>query len=153
MQAITVAIADDDGTRRARYEHFLQGAQGIRVLTDANTSACDIGSIRELNPRVLLVSLKQCTDADYAMLDSLRRECPEMGVILLTDEALPHDDLIMQALAKGARGYLNLEAGSVHISKAVHVIERGEAWVPRKMLKKVMDQILIGYQQDRAIPN
>lgn len=153
MQAITVAIADDDEIRRARYEHFLQGAPGIRVLTDVTARTGDISKIRELNPRVLLVSLKQCSDADYAMLNSLRRECPEMGVILLTDEASPHDDLIIQALAKGARGYLNLEAGSAHISKAVRVIERGEAWVPRKMLKKVMDQILIGYHQDKATSN
>lgn len=149
MRAITVAIADNDGERRARYEHFLHDAQGIIVLTDVATRESDIDRIRRLKPRVLLLSLQQCIAANYAMLDSLRRECPEMGVIVLTDEAAPQEDQVMQALAKGARGYLNLEAGSVHISKAVHVIERGESWVPRKMLRTVMDQILIGYHQAR----
>lgn len=140
MRAITVAIADDNREKRAKYEHALQGAQGIMVLTDIAANESDITRIRRLNPRVLLVSLKEATDADCAMLNLLRRECPEMRMILLTDESVIQEDQVMQALAKGAHGYLNPEADPVHISKAVHVIDRGEAWVPRRMLGGIMDQ-------------
>jgi len=161
MQPITVAIADDDGGRRARFEHSLQAEQGIHVLADVvtspdemtanrrlgtrtNMSAIDnlVARIRRLKPRVLLADMKQCTDADCAMLVSLRRECPETLVVLLADETEPQEERVMQALAKGARGYLNLEADPLHISKAVHMVDRGEAWVPRQMLGKVMDQVL-----------
>lgn len=140
MRAITVAIADDDGGRRAKYENSLQGAEGIRVLTYAAISAGDITKIRQLNPRVLLVSMKQC--ADCAMLDALRRECPETRVILFTDESFPQEDQLMHALAKGVRGYLSLEAGMAQISKAVHLIDSGDAWVPRRVLGNILDQIL-----------
>lgn len=142
MRAITVAIVDDDSEKRARCEYALQGAQGIRVLTDVATSESNITKILRLNPRVLFVSLKESIDADCAMLNSLRSERPEMRVILLADESAAQEKQIMQALAKGAHGYLNLETGTVHISKAVHVINRGEAWVPRRMLGKIMNQIL-----------
>ena len=76
------------------------------------------------------------------MLKSLRIECPETLVVLLADESAQQEELIIQALARGARGYLNLEADPILILKAVHVIDRGEAWVPRKMLGKIMDKVL-----------
>lgn len=161
MQPITVAIADDDGGRRARFEHSLQGEQGIRVLADVATDISDVtgnrrlsprtsmtaienmvARIRRLNPRVLFADLKQCTEANCAMLVSLRRDCPGTLVVLLADESTQQEDQVMQALAKGARGYMDIEADVVHVAKAVHVIDRGEAWVPRRMLGKVMDQVL-----------
>lgn len=161
MQPITVAIADDDGGRRARYEHTLQGEQGIQVLADAVTCAGDMSSnrrlsprsnmtaienvvarIRRLKPRILFADLKQCTDEDCAMLVSLRRECPETLVVVLADESVQQEDRVMQALATGARGYMDIEADVMHVAKAVQVIDRGEAWVPRQMLGKVMDQVM-----------
>lgn len=161
MQAITVAITDEDGGRRAKFERSLQGEQGIEVLANTKTGESDmtgerrlipragitaiedvVARVRRLNPRILLANLKQCTDADCAMLVSLRRECPGTLVVLLADESAQQEDQVMRALAKGARGYLNIEADPAHISKAVHVIDRGEAWVPRKMLGKIMDQVL-----------
>jgi DNA-binding NarL/FixJ family response regulator len=160
METITVAIADEDGERRAKFEHSLQGEQGIKVLTNTtsiegemtvdrrlnprtNISSIDnvVARIRRLNPRILLANMKQCTDANCAMLVSLRRECPETLVVLLADEQVPQEEKVIQALASGARGYLNIEADSVHFSKAMHVIDRGEAWVPRIMLGKIMNQV------------
>ncbi len=159
MQPITVAIAEEDGSRRAKFEHSLQEVQGIKVLTNVATSEGNmtknrrlkprtnitaiedaVARIRRLNPRVLLANLKQCTDADCSMLLSLRHECPQTLVVLLADESGQQEDRVMKALAIGARGYLSGEADSNYLSKAVHVIDRGEAWVPRKMLGKIMDQ-------------
>ena len=93
MQTITVAITDEDGEIRAKFERILQGEQGIKVLTNVKTNGGDItrerrftprvnitaiedivARVRRLNPRILLANLKQCTDADCAMLISLRRE-------------------------------------------------------------------------------
>lgn len=161
MQTITVSIADANGARCSKFEHLLQGEQGIRVLANAATKQGDmtgnrrlaprtditvvedmVARIRRLNPRVLLANMKQCTDADCEMLVTLRRECPETLVVLLADESLQQEDRVVQALARGARGYLNLDSDSPQISKIIQAIDRGEAWVPRKMLGKLMDQIL-----------
>lgn len=161
MQPITVAIADENVERRARFERSLQGNQGVRVLTNTTTneggatgerrlsSRANMTAIedvtartRRLSPRILLVNLKQCTEADGALLESLRRECPDTLVVLLAEESDQQEEQIMQALAKGARGYLGFEADPMLVSKAAQVIDRGEAWVPRKMLGKIMDQML-----------
>jgi DNA-binding NarL/FixJ family response regulator len=61
--------------------------------------------------------------------------------VLLTDDTV-NESRILQALEVGAIGYLKNEAVELHLSRAVTVVGRGEAWVPRKMLGKIMDRVL-----------
>ncbi|MDN5752877.1 MAG: DNA-binding response regulator [Nitrosospira sp.] len=160
MQVVTVAIADTDPRRRAKLEQSLQGGQGVKVLANAMSNGgvistgpglqrrMDITAIEDvvarvsrLKPRILFVDLSQSADEDFTLLGALTRECPETRVILLTDKSVP-DEQIIQALANGARGCLNHEADPFYFLKAVRVVDRGEAWVTRRMLSKIMDEVL-----------
>ncbi|MDH4234130.1 MAG: DNA-binding response regulator [Gallionella sp.] len=164
MQPVTVAIVDTDRERRAGYERLIQGKLGIALLTNVSSgnhagnnaafvnrrlklrtdiSACEdeVARIRRLKPLVLLVNLNLCTDEDYALLLSLHHECPEALIVSLVDDAI-HENQILQILEIGARGYLKYETMQLHLSKAIQVVGRGEAWVSRKMLGNIMDRIL-----------
>ena len=160
MQMVTVAIADTDPGRRTKLEQFLQGGPGIRVLPNVMPTGSDISNgpqlephtaviaidevvakISQLRPRILFVSLDQSTYGDFALLEALHRECPETLVLLLTDKAAQEEQII-QALANGARGCLSHEADPFYFFKAVRVVDRGEIWVTRKMLGKIMDKVL-----------
>lgn len=158
MQMVTVAIADTDHGRRTRLEQFLQGGRGIRVLPNVMSSdisngpqleppaaviAVDevVARISQLKPRILFVNLDQSTYGDFALLEALHRECPETLVLLLADKAVQEEQII-QALANGARGCLSHESDPFYFLKAVRVVDRGEIWVTRKMLGKIMDKVL-----------
>jgi DNA-binding NarL/FixJ family response regulator len=164
MQMVTVAIADTDLGRRTKLEQFLQGEQGIRVLTnimphgddishegdismgdqaDQILSAVDqvVARIAQLKPRILFVNLDLSIERDCALLEALHRECPETCVLLLTDKSV-QEEQIMQALANGARGWLSHETDPFYFLKAVHVVDRGEIWVTRRMLGKIMDKVV-----------
>lgn len=164
MQPVTVAIADTDRDRRAGYERFLQGELGITLLTNdtsrneagnnhtfadrrlkprtnVTASEDEVARIKRLKPLVLLVNLNLCADEDYALLLSLRCECPDALMILLADDSV-HENQILQALEIGARGYLKNETVQLHLSKAIQAVGRGEAWVPRKMMGNIMDHML-----------
>jgi DNA-binding NarL/FixJ family response regulator len=163
-QPITVAIADIDRDRRAKYERLLEGEPDITLLKDItsgnkasidhalvnrrleprkNVSASEneVARIKRLRPLVLLVNLNLCTNEDYALLLSLRRECPEALIVLLTDDSV-NEDQIKRILELGARGYLKNETVQLHLSKAIRVVGRGEAWVSRKMMGDIMSHIL-----------
>jgi DNA-binding NarL/FixJ family response regulator len=163
-QPVTVAVADADRDRRAGYERLIQGEAGITLLTnvvssnkasndgtfverrlnpriDVTASEDEVARIKRLKPLVLLVNLNQCADEDCAFLLSLRRECPEALMVLLTDDSILERQIV-QALEIGARGFLKYETVQLHLSKAVRVVGRGEAWVPRKMLGDLMGQLL-----------
>ncbi|MEP6605473.1 MAG: DNA-binding response regulator [Nitrosospira sp.] len=160
MQMVTVAIADPDPGRRTRLEQSLQGGEGIKVLTNVMSNGSDVSSDRRLNlrsgitaieeviarisrlkPRILFVNLDQSEAGDFALLEALHRECPETFVVLLTDKSAKEEQ-IMQALANGARGCLNREADPFYFLKAARVVDRGEIWVTRQMLGKIMDKVL-----------
>jgi DNA-binding NarL/FixJ family response regulator len=159
MQMVTVAIADTDPGRRAKVEQLLQEGPDIKVLTDilpeggetfvdhqsdpyATVHADDmVERIGRLKPRILFFHLGPSTAADFALLEVLHRECPETFVVLLTDRSVK-EELIVQALASGARGCLSHEAEPFYFLKAVRVIDRGEIWVTRRLLGKIMDKVL-----------
>jgi DNA-binding NarL/FixJ family response regulator len=164
MQPVTVAIADVDHGRRATYEHILQDEPGITLLANVasshesskvlrlvdrrikprvnvSPSENEVARIKRLKPMVLLVNLDMCADEDYALLLSLRCECPETIVVLLADDSV-QEGKIMQALKIGARGYLKSKTAQSHLSKAIQVVSRGEAWVSRKMVGNIMEHVL-----------
>ena len=164
MQNVTVAIADVDRDRRAGYERLLHGEDGITLLSNVGSSNGDrndhafanrratqrtdilayeneVARIKRLKPSVMLVNLDLSEDEGHALLLSLRCECPETHIVLLTDDFV-QESKIIQALEIGARGYLPHETVQMYLSRAIQVVGRGEAWVPRKMLGNIMDRVL-----------
>lgn len=113
----------------------------LKPRTNITASEDEVARIKRLKPLVLLVNLNLCTDEDYALLLSLRRECPGALMVLLADDSIQESQII-QALEIGARGYLKYETVQLHLSMAIRVVGRGEAWVPRKMLGNIMDHML-----------
>ena len=164
IQPVTVAIADFDHDRRAEYESLLQSELGISLLTNVmlsnetineyglvnrrfkprsnlTASEDEVARIKRINPLVLLVSLNLCSDDDYALLLSLRNECSGALMVLLADDSVREDQLL-KVLEIGARGYLKHDDVRLHLSRAIQVVGRGEAWVPRKMLGNIMSHML-----------
>lgn len=158
MKKVTVAIADTDPGRREKLEQSLQGEQDIQVLTNVISNETEISGERRLisrtditeiedviarigrlKPRILFVNLDQSTGG-FALLEALYREYPETLMVLLTDKSAK-EEVIMQALANGVRGYLDHEAAPYYFLKAVRVVDRGEVWVTRKMLGRIMDTV------------
>lgn len=161
---VTVAIADVDHDRRAGYERLLRGDRGIAVLadvasrsgvgdssafvnrrlkprSDVSATENEVARVKRLKPLVLLVNLNLCTDEDYALLLSLRRECPDSLMVFLADDSIQENQLL-QVLEIGARGYLKYEAVEHHLSMAIKMVGRGEAWVPRKIMGNILESIM-----------
>jgi len=164
MQPVTVAIADADRDRRADYERFLQNEFGITLLKNVSSgmevgdnsefknrrfkprnsltaSEDEVARIKRLNPHVLLVNLNSFTDEECILLLSLRHECPKSLIVIITDETVL-DNQIIQVLELGARGCLKYSAVKHQLAKAVKMVGRGEAWVPRKLLGNIMEHML-----------
>lgn len=138
MQTITVAIADPDRAGLMACKRMLRHDLDITVVGQATSCKDLVAKVLRLKPRILLFSLGLCTDAKCALLRALCRECPATHVVLLADHSV-QEDLLVYALAIGARGYLEHGVVERQLAKAVRGVNRGEAWVPRKMLGKIME--------------
>ena len=141
MQTITVAIADPDRTELVACKRMLRHERDILVVGQAAACKDVVATVLRLKPRILLFSLGLCSDTDFPLLLALRRECPATRVVLLIDDPV-QEERLMHALSIGARGYLTHDAVQLYLAKAVHGVDQGETWVPRKMLGRILEQIL-----------
>jgi DNA-binding NarL/FixJ family response regulator len=161
MQPINVAVADVNQQKREAMEHFLQqGRRDLAVLMDVLSKQDErvkerrlksrenitliednLARINRLKPQVLFVNAQYFLAADCMFFVLLRRQCPEILVILLTDETTKENE-IMKGLANGVCGFLSHKSDLVDFIKATKAVEHGEAWVPRKLHGEIMREIL-----------
>jgi two-component system response regulator NreC len=137
--AITVVIADRDRARRAACLRLLELEKGIRVLEQARSSLEVLAAAR-LHPRVLLLDLSLSGGRAAALLPALRRRSPVTKVILIAGRTTS-ESRILEALCRGARGYLDSRVLRSFLPTAVRVVDAGLAWVPRTMLPRMVDRL------------
>lgn len=139
MEPITVAIADSDQVKRTASEYLLRYEEGIQVVSQVSTLKEITTAVVEFRPRVLLCRFNLAAVEGFALLRALAGEYPAPSVLLLTDRSTLEEQII-QGMNAGARGYINYEALSSQLAKAVRAVGRGEAWIPRQTLGRILDR-------------
>ena len=139
MPSITVVLADSEKARRAGCRRLLQPEPGIQVVGEVRSGLAAIAAAGDLQPHILLLSLSVSRGNGVALLPVLRQKSPRTKVILLTRRA--SQGRILEALSRGARGYLDEKGLRAFLPKAVRSVDAGEAWVPRKMVVKIMRRL------------
>jgi DNA-binding NarL/FixJ family response regulator len=139
MPPITVVVAERQKADRAACLKMLEPEIGIRVVGQARSGLEAISCTGQLRPRIILLDLALARAAGTSLIPALRRKSPHTQVILLTDRA--SEARTLEALAHGARGYLDRSMVDKFLARAVRVVDAGEAWVPRRMVAKIMDRL------------
>jgi len=138
MPVISIVIADREKAARAASRRLLEPENGIRVVGEARSGLEAIAAAK-LRPRILLLDVHMAAGNGVALLRILRQKSPRTKVILLTSRA--SEARILDVLAHGARGYLDKKVLRAFLPKAVRVVDAGQAWVPRKMVAKILDRL------------
>jgi DNA-binding NarL/FixJ family response regulator len=102
-----------------------------------------IGSMTELleaeSLQYLVVDLHISTFG-LETLDTIRRARPDIKLIVIGPGG--NDDLALNAIAAGARAYLDHEAGPEAVLTAIEQVTEGSIWAPRRLLSKLIDRLL-----------
>jgi DNA-binding NarL/FixJ family response regulator len=101
------------------------------------------GSLEELlnlsTLEYLVVDLSSSL-AGLETLNSIRRSRPNLRLIVIGPEG--DDELVMDSIIAGARGYLELTAGPEMVRRAIDIVTGGSIWAPRRLLSKLIDRLL-----------
>jgi len=138
---ITVEIADREEMNRRACLRLLQAEEGIRVVGEARNGLEALTAAEKLKPDVLLLGINLLKGREISLLSTVRRKSPGTKVILLTRRAA--EPRVLKALSYGASGYIEEEAVSTFLLKAVRLVDAGEAWVPRKILSRVIGRLAL----------
>jgi len=139
MSPITVLIADQNKARRAACVRLLQPEKGIRLVGRAQSGLEALSATAKLKPRILLLSLNLLKINTIAQLCFFRQKSPQTKVILLTRRA--SKARVLDALSYGTRGYIEEKVLRTFLPKAVRCVDAGEAWVPRKMVGRIIGRL------------
>lgn len=109
------------------------------IVTAATAGAKDTISAT-LNSRPDLVILSaQLPGGAIEVLESVRRELPETEFIVMAETA--DDDFMFRTVAAGARGFLLGETDPARLPDAVAGVLNGEAAFPRKLVRRLADEV------------
>ncbi len=108
----------------------------MRLLGEAR-SRVEVLESAGLHPRVLLLDGVLCLREGTKLIRTFRRQSPQTRILVVTRSALDPLDL----LAQGARGYLRPLDLAAFLAKAVRALHEGEAWVPRRMVSRVLERL------------
>jgi DNA-binding NarL/FixJ family response regulator len=100
---VRVLIADDSAVIRRTVAHMLEGV-GIEVVATAETGVEALEGTRRAKPDVVLLDMHLPDAPGMTALESIKRECPAVAVLIYSGDDDPA--FVRRAQEKGADGYV-----------------------------------------------
>jgi DNA-binding NarL/FixJ family response regulator len=140
MAPISVLVTARGQARHAACLSLLRPHKGIRVVGRGRGALDAISMAARLKPRILLLDFGVASSDGAAVLRLIRQRSPRTRVILLT--ARTSGSRALDALGRGAHGYLDQRALGAFLPEAVRAVAAGEGWVPRKLISEVVERLV-----------
>lgn len=139
MAPITVVIAGEARTR-ALCRRLLRPEEDIAVSGEAPSGPMIPAVVTRLRPDVLLLDFARPRLDVLAHLPAIRSRARRTRILLLTAERTS-EALLLEALHRGAHGYLGHVAAGTLLARAIRAVQAGEAWVPRRMVARILERL------------
>jgi DNA-binding NarL/FixJ family response regulator len=137
--AIKVVIADDHEIFRDGLKLMLQKQPDITVIAEACDGRELIAMVKQTLPDVIITDVKMPHLDGVAATKHLTEHYPSIGIIALT--MFDEEDLIVDMLEAGAKGYLLKNADKNEIIEAVHTVANDEPHYCRLTSQKLASMV------------
>ena len=136
-EAIRVLLADDHALVRAGLRAALAPEDGITLVGEAASGHETLRMAAELQPDVLLLDVSMPGPPAAETVASLRAQCPETKVLVVTAYQSPA--LVRGLLAAGVAGYVLKDEPNAAVVNAVRVVAQGGSWVSRPVMETLVE--------------
>lgn len=142
---IRILLVDDHRIVREGLASMLSTQPDLQVVGEAATGDEAIAQIKRLQPEIVLLDLEMPGLDGVSVLEQAREEFPIVRVIVLT--AYGSEELILDAVRAGAKGYLLKGAGLEEVLRAVRIVASGGSLLEPAVTERLlgsMERILRG---------
>jgi len=125
---VGIVLVDDHAIVRQGLRSILERERDLRIVGEASTADEAMAVVERTRPAVVLLDLKLSTGADSQGLELCSRlttRYPSLGVLVLT--TFLDDNLVAQAIHRGARGYVIKDVDTTELVKAIRAVVRNES--------------------------
>jgi DNA-binding NarL/FixJ family response regulator len=138
-ELIRVLLADDHAVVRAGIRQFLEHADDIVVIAEADDGEAAKALIQKDPPDVAVLDIQMPKASGIEVTRWIRAHYRQVGVLILT--AFDDDPYVLAVLQAGANGYVLKTASPMEIIQAVRDVDAGKSALDPEITQKVMAQI------------
>jgi DNA-binding NarL/FixJ family response regulator len=133
-----MVIADDHAVVREGMRRMLAGSRVV-IEGEGATGRQAVELTRKLRPDVVLLDIRMPDSDGLAALREIKRELPEIPVVMLT--AYDEPAWLVQAIAHGAAGYLLKSMSKEDLVAAIEAVVNGGNLVKAASLTEVIHRL------------
>lgn len=137
---IRVLLADDHAVVRAGIRQFLEQADDILVVAEAEDGSVAQTLIEQFQPDVAVLDIQMPNASGIEVTRWIRANHRQVGVLILS--AYDDDPYVLAVLHAGANGYVLKTATPVEIIQAVRDVHTGKSALDPVITQKVMAQVI-----------
>ncbi len=138
-QPIRVLLADDHAVVRAGIRQFLEQADDITVIAEADDGDMARSLIAQHKPDVAVLDIQMPKATGIEVTRWVRANHADVGVLVLT--AYDDDPYVMAVLQAGANGYVLKTASPLSIVQAVRDVNEGKSVLDPAITSRLMAHI------------
>jgi NarL family two-component system response regulator YdfI len=131
-----VLVVDDHLIVREGLSLILETAEGIEQAGEAVDGAEALRLCAELRPDVVLMDLRMPGMDGLTAIRRLAETQPQVAVIILT--TYDEDDLMLQGLQAGARGFLLKDTSRAALLDAIRAAARGQTMLSPAVMQRLL---------------
>jgi DNA-binding NarL/FixJ family response regulator len=134
-EAVTVMLVDDHAIWRGGVRSMLEDTE-FQVVGEAASGKEALEVARELRPQLTLLDIRMADGDGLDALQALKREHPQMAVVMLTTYDNP--TYMARAVAGGAAGYLLKGVEQEEMLAALRAVAGGETLLnPQELVRSL----------------
>jgi DNA-binding NarL/FixJ family response regulator len=125
---LSIVLVDDHAIVRQGLRSILDREQDMSVVGEATTAAEALAVVERVRPDIVLLDLKLSTGSDtegLTVCSELTSRYPAVGVLVLT--TFLDDALVLDAIHRGARGYVIKDVDTSGLVSSIRAVARNES--------------------------
>ena len=139
MDKIRVMLADDHKIFREGVRSILEKERDMEVVDDAANGNEVIEKIEKQEVDVLVLDIDIGTPSGIEITELVSKNHPEVKILILSMLGL--HDFVIQALEKGAIGFLLKNTGKDEVLTAIRSVSKGDSYFSREVSEILIEQL------------
>lgn len=136
---LRILLVDDHEVVRLGLRALLDRHPDFQVVAEAANATEALDRVARYQPDVVVMDIRLPGKNGIEATREIKQLFPKTQVIILTSYA--EDDLLFEAIAAGASGYVLKQIGSDDLVRALETIGRGESLVDPALMHKVFQRV------------
>ena len=138
METIKILVVDDHPLFRYGLISVLNDYPEFKVVGDAANGTEALSKIEEIHPDIVILDVFMPNSDGIKTTSLIKQKWPQTKIIILTIS--DNEDIFMNAIKAGAKGYLLKGVGVLEIVEAIKLVANGEAMVSPVMAARLLEQ-------------